>query len=428
MAIEDKLMLLTRPIDEIDYLELVEFCEAQIEEDLDLDYKAKIPNDFERTMCALANTQGGTILLGVHEKEKTRLPICPPTGMDRDPDSTRQRVLNIAFDAVYPPIEPEVKTVQVPETNRFVVLVRIHPSNLLHAVEHRSKIYVRSRDNNRDYSLASISDLQWLWDRRSASTSLRENLVKRARARSASQAVPFPDGISKEAWAKSPHLIVSLVPSFPQTPIVDSRELLDLANSTPSVRSPVPKVDRRVPWQDHHWRTIPNGISLTNRGLSYAGQYIEMGTHGEMFFDFLVPSKPVRDLPFGRKTNEVCIQSYIVFSSLDIALKYSAQFLEKLPTRQPYKLQVTVEGIHNFLLHFEAPSSRNTLGLEHLSLPSPENVIKLLHEEVIPPMSKEAIEELERRCAQAIAWAFGKGWDDDEISSWMAAHFPTRSA
>lgn len=222
---------------------------------------------------------------------------------------------------------------------------------------------------------------------------------------------------------RSPHLFVSLVPLFPQIPKFDSRELLELANSIPSVRSSMPHVDRKVPWQEHNWRTIPNGISLKGRGFIYASQYIEIGSFGDMFFDFLVPRQPVRDLPIGRDTDEMCIRSYIVISSLDIALKYSSQLQQNLSLREPYKLRTTIEGVLDFLLHFQSPSSNNLLDLERLSLPCPENVIELLDEEIIPPLEIDRIQLLENRFAQNIAWAFGLGWNDTDISKWIANHY-----
>ncbi len=121
--------LINMPFDEITYSHVLKFCDGQFEEGIDLDYKSDFPSDLERILCALANTQGGIVFIGIAESDKSRLPICPPTGIDSDPDVTRQRILNIAFDAIYPPLEPEIKMVEVPETQNCIILIRVAPGD-----------------------------------------------------------------------------------------------------------------------------------------------------------------------------------------------------------------------------------------------------------------------------------------------------------
>ena len=52
------------PIEAIKYEDILSFCDKQMEEGVDLDYKADWPNDLEKVICSFANTQGGIALIG----------------------------------------------------------------------------------------------------------------------------------------------------------------------------------------------------------------------------------------------------------------------------------------------------------------------------------------------------------------------------
>jgi hypothetical protein len=428
MNIEITSGLTNIPIEDISYDHIERFCESQIEEDIDLDYKSAFPNDLDRTLCAFANTQGGLILIGISEEGKSRVPICPPSGIDDEPDVTRQRILNIAFDAIYPPLEPEVKIIKIPDTSKFIAFIRVSPSNLVHAVDRRSRIYIRSKDNNRGYSLASLQDMRWLLDRRESSISLRNLLIERSLSHANNPAIPFPKGLGTKEWANAPHLFISISPLYPRDPILKSRELLDLANSIDQVRSIWPNVDRKVPWQQHQWRTISNGIFIRDRGFLHSAQYIEIGVHGHLFFDFLLRKQPVKELPVPRNSDELCIYSYIILSSLDISLRYSASFYESISFRKPILIKVTLDGVLNLLLHFYWPTSRNLAAEERLSLPSPDNKIELINEELISPDLISDVDGYLHEAALSLAWAFGLGWNEDDISRWLESHYGSKSA
>ena len=53
----------TMPIEDITFEMIEEFCELELVEGIDLDYKSDWPNDLSKLICAFANTQGGLILI-----------------------------------------------------------------------------------------------------------------------------------------------------------------------------------------------------------------------------------------------------------------------------------------------------------------------------------------------------------------------------
>lgn len=412
--------LLTIPLDEVTHDDLLNFCEEKHIEDIDLDYKADFPSDLARLLSAFANTQGGLAIIGVEEEGKTRLPVCPPKGIDEDADVARQKIQNIAFDAIYPPLEPAIRAVGIPNSERVVVLIRVHASNLVHAVDRRKRIYIRSQDNNRGYSLANLTDLQWLWDKRESSIQLREKFLISAESRAKGTAVKFHNRDALSEWTNSPHLVVSCLPAYPKREIIAStRELLDIANSLGQVRSPWRSVDRKIPWNSNLWRTIPSAVCLSDRGPSAFSQYVELGLHGHSYFEFLVTQRSVRTLPVPRQTDEHCVFAYIILAYIDIAIRFNIKFLSKIGFRNPILFTVKLKDIRNRLLHYQRPSSLNRLAQEHLSRPSTDDAIDLLDVEILAKDLEEQSHEFLLRSAKRLLWAFGIGWSESEISQWI---------
>ena len=104
-------MLQSKPLDEISIADIQGFIGEQHRESEILDYKGPWPNDLAKVIAAMANTQGGLILIGVPEVAgDTGLPD-QPTGIPigRGINTLRQRVISTAYDSIYPPVIPEVE-------------------------------------------------------------------------------------------------------------------------------------------------------------------------------------------------------------------------------------------------------------------------------------------------------------------------------
>jgi hypothetical protein len=150
-----------------------------------LDYKLKIPDDIEKTIAAFANTLGGIIILGVAEHKKHNTPIWPPTrGMSSTP-GLRERIVQKAHNAIYPPVKISVSRVMDNELlpGKSIVIVRVDESrDAPHAVEYRKKIYIFERvDNTSDpHTLADIDRIQYLLHRRQSIEDQREEMVGKA--------------------------------------------------------------------------------------------------------------------------------------------------------------------------------------------------------------------------------------------------------
>jgi len=410
------------PTDDIKYDDVIDFCNQQHHEDIDLDYKSDFPKDLENLLAAFANTQGGMVIIGVEEEEKSRKPIIPPKGINGPDDVIRQKIQNIAFDNIYPPLEADISITKNPDQDNYVVIIRVDPSNLVHSTDRRKRIYIRSQDNNRGYELASLADLRWLWNKRESSKRIKEQLIEDAQRRSNSDAIRFSKDGGKEIWSFSPHLIVSIIPAFPKTPTISStKELFEIINAIPQVKSSWHSVVRSVPWQNHHWRTNKLSVCLSERGTFPFTQYIEFGIYSHCYFDFQLHRQHVSSLPLPRQTNEECTHAYVVLANLEIALKLSSLFYKSTSFRWPVIISAKLTAIENLLLHYLSPSKTNTMGYEYLSKPSTENEIILFEDELNASSLKDQIEYIVNESAKSLLWGFGVSWGTDEIGKWLGS-------
>jgi schlafen family protein len=160
--------LWNRPIDTIAFEDIELFCRSGVTEGPRLDFKSKIPSDLAKTICAFANTLGGLIILGVDSDRTTGQAIWPAAGLT-DGRGIRERISQICTDAIYPPVRPQMGLVrETPEKpGAYVLVVRIDESpETPHAINNRTRVYIRTDDRSEPIDLADIDRIQQMLDRR----------------------------------------------------------------------------------------------------------------------------------------------------------------------------------------------------------------------------------------------------------------------
>lgn len=178
------MFLFSKTIEEITFDDVVAFCNQQIEEGIRIEYKdnfsSKNPSrQIAKEIASFANTHGGLLLIGV--KENNRKPILPIEGIPKEGD-LKSRVETIAFQAINPPIFPEVQVCDVDE-NKSVILVRVHESaETPHRVEQDTKIYIRVASQNEPVE-APFEEIEWLLSKRKKSLDHKNYILERAEQR-----------------------------------------------------------------------------------------------------------------------------------------------------------------------------------------------------------------------------------------------------
>lgn len=211
-------MLYTKPIDEIRWQDVVEFCRARHTENSTLDYKQEIqPASLTKTIAAMANTWGGLIIVGIEDEDsKPKLPI---KGFEYK-EGIREQINNSILGNIMPPIFPEVQVCQSKDKKYALAVIRISQSNLTpHAMNKNTKVYLRTNLSNEPEEIASVDRVLWLVDRRKKAVDLREFFYARARERSGRlmQKNNLPS-------AKN-DVIFSMSTLFPINPLIDYKKL-----------------------------------------------------------------------------------------------------------------------------------------------------------------------------------------------------------
>ena len=405
------------PIESIEIDDIIGFCEIRREEGIDLDYKGNWPSDLEKVICSFANTQGGIVLIGVDEEEKTRRPKLPIDGIEGEPSTIYQRIMNIASDGIYPPISPEIRVCKLPNPkNKYVVLIRILPSRLMHSTDRRRRIYIRVADNSRGYDLASVSDLEWLWERKRLLEEKRNEIYLSAIGHSGSNAIPWNSVEQEQHWDEVPKLHISVIPSFPSSEkSIEADHLLKVVRSLTPVGSSWRNVDRIVPETTGNWRTIPGGVCSSNRGYIEFPQYIEFGQLAHVHATIGIETFKAID---GTPVKHEFTWAYVILAYVDVTLKFAHQFLDAIEYTWPVTVNVIFELTDLIKINYSVPGRLNPFRSDFMSGFAPDKQLKLLSTEIAPPQLLEE-DALMITVAHNLFWSFGLGWEKSKVSEWL---------
>lgn len=214
-------MLYTKPIEEITYQDVMDFCQQKYRENIYLDYKKQIDNSsLAKTIAAMANTWGGIIIIGVDEEDsKPKLPV---VGLEYV-EHLREQINNIILGNITPPVFPEIQVCE-PVNNKIFIVVRVIQSNFTpHATKNNTKVYLRTDTSNEPEELATVDRILWLVDKRDKSVKLKDSFYSIAEERYRNlckeknyDGVPFADAT------------LSLSPAFPFENLMDVRKLRNI--------------------------------------------------------------------------------------------------------------------------------------------------------------------------------------------------------
>lgn len=270
----------TKATDEICIADVQAFLEERNRESIILDYKADWPNDLSKVIAAMANTQGGVILIGVAEDGKDGYPR-EIVGIDLTPggDLLRQRVVSTAYKAIYPPVRPDVVICPLDsDPNRAVIVIRVSPSDHApHAVDNRRRIYVRVDSQTEPHSLATLDSLEWLWHRRQQAETGRDTLIEGAMERAS-----YILGNPLDSGERVPLLRTWIVSHF-----YSGEQALSLENAKVLIQTKITQSFVRRCWHPFpvgrtESRSVPLGYcTYSNDGP--VAQYTELGVSGLLY-------------------------------------------------------------------------------------------------------------------------------------------------
>ena len=154
--------------DEITFEVVENFC-REWPEGVRVEYKQEITKDIPKIVSSFANTQGGVFIIGVKADKNDNKVMFPIEGIP-ETAGIEERIMQSAYEGIYPPVIPEVIKVDVPDTDNVVIIVRVAESvNAPHAIQNSTRVYIRVGSVTQPYKKPELSELdriEYLFKRR----------------------------------------------------------------------------------------------------------------------------------------------------------------------------------------------------------------------------------------------------------------------
>lgn len=179
------------------YADVESFLAEKNPEGLRLEYKREVTNRIARTIAAMANSEGGLIIIGIEEEGKTGKPKLPPVGIELGKDPITS-VRSIAYDNIHEPISDlDIRTYPLPDGENGVLVMRVHRSeHAPHAVGSSHTFLIRvgaqaMKVGTLDVPM-NLAQIEWLLKRRERNQQMIDEAMARYESRLLSE--PPPDG------------------------------------------------------------------------------------------------------------------------------------------------------------------------------------------------------------------------------------------
>lgn len=338
-------MLYRKPIGEITWEDVVEFCEQQIPEGGYLDYKEDFPSKLEKTIAALANTLGGLILIGVEEDQENK-PVLPVKGIEFK-RGLSERITNIILTNIAPPIFPEIQVCLNSDKSRAIIVIRIHPSeHTPHAISSNTQVYLRTGNRNKPESLAGVDQIEWLSEKRQKSVTLRQQLSQEAERRFRRQyGRRFLGSAGSDSIMLKGLFTLSLCPLYPKDYFCNPPELNQVVSDL-FVRDYF-RTDDFFPITRHrNGEIVKNGITLVflEKDMAY---YTELNSFGLYYYRQILQS---RYKPPGNQDIMMIMRATEMFARLDEFIDSGNKFYKNLSYYGPLRFEMELDSILDYAL------------------------------------------------------------------------------
>ena len=211
--------MFTKPIDEITFEDVKSFCKEWAE-GVRVEYKQEIKH-IPKIVSSFANTLGGIFIIGVKTDEENNA-ILPIEGIPKR-SGIMEQIQRSAGDGIYPSIMPDVKIVDVPNTNNVVVVLRVDESlQAPHVQQNSPVVYIREGSTTPPYVYADVDRINYLLKRRESSQNIVDQILLRINKR-ARQVMDI----------NACTLTVIAQPIFPYRPVISTSDIYGLHNMEP---------------------------------------------------------------------------------------------------------------------------------------------------------------------------------------------------
>ncbi len=227
-------MFFDKPFHELTFEDIVHFCQRQLPEGKQLDYKYLLPKNhekFAKTIASFANALGGVVIIGVQDDRNDK--PCPPfTGIPYH-EKLRNSIEDIIQVYIDPIVFVDINICVNKTGDRMFVVIQIPQSNLTpHLVGKLKRAYIRTGQSSRPEAIVHPEKLPWLLDHRRKSENLRHILYDKAESHFENYLKTRTANIQQEAVCT-----LSILPTYPDEPLASYKKLPDFITSA-AARAP----------------------------------------------------------------------------------------------------------------------------------------------------------------------------------------------
>lgn len=388
--------LFTSPIENVGWDDVLEFCKLGMPEGITVDYKREIPGEISRTIAAMANTNGGLILIGVDEARESTKPIVPPCciALER---GLREKITNLCVANLSPPLIPEIALVCHPSESKAVIVLRIPQSyQAPHATAKNTRVYLRRGGTNSPEDLATLDELEWLKSGRKRSVEFREALHSRAEQRfnqflkglvASSESVPrvATDGL----------LSLTFCPTYPKLML---RQPPELKHVLRNIRvNDYYGSDHQFPLGSLNGVVVQDGY-IVHASIDH-GKWVyhtELNSYGMFFFK----QSLIHDVDLGGNNSHRLMRASELFARLDQMFDCSDKYFRELGFFGAVNFRMRLENLVGF------PMGRYSTQQPHIDLAyTPDPVVEFNATLNAANIEKEK-SEIILSATQLFGWAF----------------------
>ena len=285
--------MFTKPIDEITFEDVESFCKesgenVRVEYKSDITVKRHIP----KIVSSFANTYGGLFLIGVKADKTKNEVIFPIQGIPQR-NGIEEQIQQSALTGIYPGVIPEIKLIDVPNSENVVVIVRVDESiQAPHAIEGSTKVYIRTGSITQPYRLSDIDRISHMLKRREDSQGVAQQIFDRIEERSSKIEPTFIKiGNYKHRSDYLSKFTVIARPVFPYRPVITASNIYEL-------------------YQQYRW----NLIRVTGGVFTFSEDaYWELNEYGIVYYRTVLSSPDDQEIDYSQFIR--CINNLIKWAN-----------------------------------------------------------------------------------------------------------------
>ena len=327
--------MFTKPIDEITFEEVKSFCDVWAE-GVRVEYKKEIRH-IPKIVSSFANTHGGIFLIGVEADQTNNMPIFPIEGIPKD-SGIEERIQQSALTGIYPGIIPEIKLVDVPNSNNVVVIVRVDESlQAPHAIKDVTQVYIRvgSITQPYEYKHANMDNIAYMFKRREDSQGVARQILERIEKRvSAIEPAHITIDSLQQIYGELPKITVIAQPTFPYRPVIPIPDIYELGRER---LYPLRRVEGGAACVGQRYES-GRGLDDITKG------YIEFNEYG------IIYRKAMLSIYKDSYTDEERMDYAQFFFHIKDVIKYAVDLYEKCEYLGNIKISIQLQKVLGWIL------------------------------------------------------------------------------